>query len=67
VLPTGRSLTDFVVAAADEAARRTIEEMQIIRLSAEDQSSSPRRCSIRAPNDALIRTAKIHAEHVEIR
>jgi len=33
----GRSLTDFVVAAAHEAARRTIEETEIIRLSAEDQ------------------------------
>ncbi len=29
----GRSVSDFVVAAAHEAARRTIEETQIIRLS----------------------------------
>jgi uncharacterized protein (DUF1778 family) len=33
----GRTLTDFVVAAASEAARRTIAESEIIRLSAEDQ------------------------------
>ncbi len=34
---TGRSVSDFVVAAAQEAAIRTIEETQIIRLSVEDQ------------------------------
>lgn len=33
----GRSLTDFVVAAADEAACRTIEQTEVVRLSAEDQ------------------------------
>jgi uncharacterized protein (DUF1778 family) len=33
----GRSLSDFVVSAAEEAATRTIEEAQIIRLSVEDQ------------------------------
>jgi uncharacterized protein (DUF1778 family) len=33
----GRSLTDFVVSAAREAARRTIEATEIIRLSAQDQ------------------------------
>jgi uncharacterized protein (DUF1778 family) len=33
----GRTLTDFVVAAADEAACRAIEQIEIIRLSAEDQ------------------------------
>jgi uncharacterized protein (DUF1778 family) len=33
----GRSLSDFVVAAAQEAAHRTIEETEIIRLSVEDQ------------------------------
>jgi len=35
----GRSLSDFVVAAAQEAAHRTIEETQIIRLSVEDQEA----------------------------
>ncbi len=33
----GRTLTDFVVAAANEAACRAIERTEIIRLSAEDQ------------------------------
>jgi uncharacterized protein (DUF1778 family) len=33
----GRTLTDFVVAAADEAACRAIEQTEIIRLSLEDQ------------------------------
>ena len=35
----GRSVSDFVVAAAQEAAHRTIEETQVIRLSVEDQRS----------------------------
>ena len=33
----GRSVSDFVVAAAQEAAHRTIEETHLIRLSADDQ------------------------------
>ena len=33
----GRSVSDFVVGAAQEAANRTIEEAEIIRLSVEDQ------------------------------
>jgi uncharacterized protein (DUF1778 family) len=33
----GRTLTDFVVAAADEAARGAIEQTGMIRLSIEDQ------------------------------
>lgn len=33
----GRSVSDFVVAAAQDAAQRAIEETQIIRLSVEDQ------------------------------
>jgi uncharacterized protein (DUF1778 family) len=33
----GRTLTAFVVAAAREAACRTIEESEIIRLSVQDQ------------------------------
>jgi len=33
----GRTVTDFVVAAADEAACRTIEQTEIIRLSVKDQ------------------------------
>lgn len=33
----GRSVSDFVVAAAQEAAAHVVEEAQIIRLSVEDQ------------------------------
>lgn len=33
----GRSLSDFIVAAAQEVAHRTIEETTLIRLSVEDQ------------------------------
>jgi uncharacterized protein (DUF1778 family) len=32
----GRTLTDFLIASAHEAAVRTLEESQIIRLSVED-------------------------------
>jgi uncharacterized protein (DUF1778 family) len=35
----GRSLSDFLVAAAQDAAQRTIEETQIIRLSVQDQQA----------------------------
>ncbi|MEP7353792.1 MAG: DUF1778 domain-containing protein [Acidobacteriota bacterium] len=33
----GRTLTDFVVSSAREAAWRTIEDTELLRLSAEDQ------------------------------
>ena len=33
----GRSVSDFVTSAAEEIAKRTIEDTQIVRLSAEDQ------------------------------
>ncbi|BEV15907.1 DUF1778 domain-containing protein [Herbaspirillum sp. DW155] len=33
----GRTLTDFVVAAVQEAAQRAIEQAEVIRLSLEDQ------------------------------
>lgn len=35
----GRSVSDFVVAAAQDAAQKAIEDAQIIRLSVEDQRS----------------------------
>lgn len=35
----GRSLTDFVVSAAHEAAMRSIERAQVLRLSVADQSA----------------------------
>jgi uncharacterized protein (DUF1778 family) len=33
----GRSVSDFVIAAAEQAARQAIEDNQILRLSVEDQ------------------------------
>ena len=33
----GRSVSDFVIAAAQEAAQRTIEDTQFIRMSVADQ------------------------------
>jgi uncharacterized protein (DUF1778 family) len=57
----GRSVSDFVVAAAQDAAARTIEQSQIIRLSVEDQRAfgeailhSPE------PSEALRRAADAH-------
>lgn len=57
----GRSLSDFLVVAAQEAAYRTIEDAQIIRLSLEDQQrfvdvllNPP------APSAALNRAARAH-------
>ena len=59
----GRSVSDFVVAAAQEAATRTIEQTQIIRLSVEDQ-----RAFVKAilkppePTPALRRAFRRHRE-----
>lgn len=65
---SGRSLTDFVVSAAHEAARRTIEEAEIIRLSAQDQLLFAQALlNPQAPNDALRRAKKLHSETVEMR
>jgi uncharacterized protein (DUF1778 family) len=33
----GRSVSDFVIEAAQQAARKTIEDTHVIRLAAEDQ------------------------------
>src|SRR2546427_11701691 len=64
----GRSLTDFVVTAAQEAAVRTIEEMHVIRLSVEDQRRfAEALINPPEPNEALKRAAKLHAKHVESR
>lgn len=62
----GRSLSDFVVAAAQEMAQRTIEESNVIRMSLEDQRrfvdlliTPP------APNQALQNAAKAHADLIQ--
>jgi uncharacterized protein (DUF1778 family) len=57
----GRSVSDFVVAAAQEAANRTIEETQIIRLSVEDQRAfAAAILNPPPPGPALIRAAEAH-------
>jgi uncharacterized protein (DUF1778 family) len=57
----GRSVSDFVVAAAQEAAHRTIEETQIIRLSVEDQRAfAAAILNPPPPAKALIRAAEAH-------
>ena len=58
----GRSLSDFVVAAAQEAANRTIEEAQLIRLSVEDQRQFAE-ALLNPPkvSPALTRARKAHA------
>ena len=59
----GRTLTDFVVAAADEAACRAIEQTEIIRLSIEDQRRIAQAIlNPPAPNAALKKAAKRHRE-----
>ncbi|MER8377010.1 DUF1778 domain-containing protein [Mesorhizobium sp. M1406] len=54
----GRSVSDFVVSAAQEAAQRTIEETAIIRLSIEDQHALVEAIlNPREPNEALRKAA----------
>ena len=64
----GRSVSDFVIAAAHASAQRAIENAQIIRLSVEDQRRfAEALINPPEPNEALRRAAKLHAEHVEVR
>src|SRR3984893_10753020 len=57
----GRSVSDFVVAAAQEAAHRTIEETEIIRLSVEDQRLlADALLNPPEPTPALVRAAENH-------
>ncbi|MEK7875844.1 MAG: DUF1778 domain-containing protein [Pseudomonadota bacterium] len=64
----GRSLTDFVVSAAQDAAQRAIEEEGIMRLSAEDQARfAEALINPPAPNAALKRAMRRYLEHVEAR
>jgi uncharacterized protein (DUF1778 family) len=57
----GRSVSDFMVAAAQEAAARTIEENQIIRLAIEDQSLFAQAIlEPPEPSPALLRAAEAY-------
>src|SRR5580693_9841132 len=59
----GRTLTDFVVAAADEAACRAIQETEIVRLSIEGQRQiASAILNPPAPTPALKRAAKRYRE-----
>src|ERR1700733_14725518 len=59
----GRTLTDFVVAAADEAACRAIEQTEIIRLSREGQRQiAAAILNPPAPNKAWKNAAKRYRE-----
>ena len=57
----GRSLSEFVVAAAREAATRTIEQTQIIRLSLKDQQTlAEALANPPEPSDAMRRAKAAH-------
>lgn len=59
----GRTLTDFVVSTLQDAAVRTIEEMQIIRLSAEDSRAfAEALLHPRTPNEKLHAAARRYME-----
>ncbi|HMN82296.1 MAG TPA: DUF1778 domain-containing protein [Burkholderiaceae bacterium] len=64
----GRSISDFVVAAAHEAARAAIEEEGITRLAAEDsQRFAEALLAPPQPDEALKRAVRLHREQVEVR
>jgi len=59
----GRTMTDFVVAAVEDAARRAIEQAEIIRLSLADQQRFADALLSPAPaSPALKRAMKRHDE-----
>jgi uncharacterized protein (DUF1778 family) len=61
----GRSVSDFVVAAAQEAAHRTIEETYLIRLSVEDQARFAEiLLNPPEPSPGLMRAKEAHARLV---
>lgn len=59
----GRTLSDFIVAAARDAAHRAIEEAHLIRLSVEDQQRFVELLlDPPAPAPALERAQRAHAK-----
>lgn len=59
----GRSISEFVVAAAQDAAERTIQETQILRLSLADQERiADLLLNPPAPTPALARAFEAHRE-----
>lgn len=64
----GRSISDFVVHAAQDAAHRAIEEEGVIRLSAQDQARFAQALiNPAAPNAALKRAMRRYLKNVEVR
>jgi uncharacterized protein (DUF1778 family) len=62
----GRSVSDFVVDAAQKAAHRTIEETEIIRLSVEDQRAlAEALINPPEPAPALVRAAERYRRIVQ--
>jgi len=62
----GRSVSDFVVAAAQEAAARAIEETQIIRLAVEDQRALAEAIfNPPAPSADLLRAAEAYRDLIK--
>jgi uncharacterized protein (DUF1778 family) len=61
----GRSLSDFVVAAAQEAAQKTLAEAELLRLSREAQEKfAALLLNPPAPSDALRRALERHGEMI---
>ncbi|MBY0502274.1 MAG: DUF1778 domain-containing protein [Bryobacteraceae bacterium] len=59
----GRSISDFMVAAAHDAAQKTVAEAEVIRLSREAQESFVAMLlNPPPPNEALERAFKRHRE-----
>jgi uncharacterized protein (DUF1778 family) len=59
----GRSVSDFIVVAASEAAHRVIEETHVIRLSVEDQQRFVELLlNPPPPTTAMERAKEAHAE-----
>lgn len=64
----GRSITDFVVSAAQDAALRVIEDDGIIRLSGEDQARFAQALlNPPEPNAALKRAVRQHRKDIDVR
>ncbi len=56
----GRSVSDFVVAAAQDAARKTVAEVEVIRLSREAQEQFVSMLlNPPPPSDALLRALEL--------
>jgi uncharacterized protein (DUF1778 family) len=57
----GRSVSDFMIAAAQEAARKTVAEVEVIRLSREGQEQfAALLLKPPPPADALLRALQRH-------